>query len=57
MQPGDVQSTYANVESLFNYINFKPQTNLEEGIQAFVDKYLELSPLTPKGGIGNKSED
>jgi len=42
MQPGDVQSTYANVESLFNYINFKPQTKLEDGIKAFVDKYLEL---------------
>jgi len=42
MQPGDVQSTYANVESLFNYINFKPETNLEDGIKAFVDKYLEL---------------
>ena len=44
MQPGDVQSTYANVESLFNYINFKPETNLEEGINAFVKKYLELHP-------------
>ncbi len=42
MQPGDVQSTYANVESLFNYINFKPETNLEDGIKAFVKKYLEL---------------
>jgi UDP-glucuronate 4-epimerase len=44
MQPGDVQSTYANVESLFNYINFKPETNLEDGIKAFVKKYLELHP-------------
>jgi len=44
MQPGDVQSTYANVESLFNYINFKPETNLEEGINDFVKKYLELHP-------------
>ncbi len=42
MQPGDVQSTYANVESLFKYINFKPETSLEDGIKAFVDKYLEL---------------
>ncbi|NOR28991.1 MAG: NAD-dependent epimerase/dehydratase family protein [Lutibacter sp.] len=42
MQPGDVQSTYANVEKLYNYINFKPQTKLEDGIKAFVDKYLEL---------------
>ncbi|WP_111708412.1 NAD-dependent epimerase/dehydratase family protein [Lutibacter citreus] len=42
MQPGDVKSTYANVESLFKYINFKPQTKLEDGVKAFVDKYLEL---------------
>jgi UDP-glucuronate 4-epimerase len=42
MQPGDVQSTYANVESLFNYIDFKPETNIEAGIKIFVDKYLEL---------------
>ncbi len=42
MQPGDVKRTYANVESLFEYINFKPQTKLEEGVKAFVEKYLEL---------------
>jgi UDP-glucuronate 4-epimerase len=45
MQPGDVQSTYANVESLFNYIGFKPKTTIEEGIKAFVDKYLEFNNL------------
>ena len=44
MQPGDVKSTYANVESLFNYINFKPQTSINEGIKAFIDNYLELHP-------------
>ncbi len=43
MQPGDVSATYANVESLFEYINFKPATTIEEGIRAFVDKYLELN--------------
>ena len=43
MQPGDVQSTYANVESLFNYINFKPQTKLEDGVKNFVEKFLELN--------------
>jgi UDP-glucuronate 4-epimerase len=42
MQPGDVESTYANVQSLFDYINFKPATDIETGIKAFVDKYLEL---------------
>ncbi|WP_317126547.1 NAD-dependent epimerase [Aureibaculum marinum] len=43
IQPGDVPSTYADVESLFEYINFKPSTPIEEGIQAFVDKYLEMN--------------
>ncbi len=42
LQPGDVPRTYANVESLFEYIDFKPSTKVEDGIQAFVDKYLEL---------------
>ena len=45
MQPGDVQSTYANVESLFNYLNFKPETKLEDGVKAFVDKYLEYHQI------------
>lgn len=43
MQPGDVQATYADVQSLFDYINFKPSTSIEDGIQAFVDKYLEIN--------------
>ncbi len=43
MQPGDVSATYANVESLFEYIDFKPSTTIKEGIKIFVDKYLELN--------------
>lgn len=43
MQPGDVKSTYANVESLFNYINFKPSTDLEKGVKLFVNNYLKLN--------------
>ena len=42
LQPGDVESTYANVKSLFEYIDFKPSTEVETGVKAFVDKYLEL---------------
>ncbi len=48
MQPGDVQSTYANVQNLFDYINFKPSTTIEEGIKIFVDKYLELREKSGK---------
>jgi UDP-glucuronate 4-epimerase len=43
IQPGDVPSTYADVQSLFDYIQFKPSTTIETGIKAFVDKYLELN--------------
>lgn len=43
MQPGDVAATYADVQSLYDYINFKPSTPIEFGIKAFVDKYLELN--------------
>ena len=41
MQPGDVESTYADVEDLFEYINFKPNTPLEEGVEKFVERYLK----------------
>lgn len=41
IQLGDVPSTYANVESLFDYINFKPATPIEVGVKAFVEQYLK----------------
>jgi hypothetical protein len=28
---------------LFDYINFKPSTTIQEGIKAFVDRYLKLN--------------
>ncbi len=43
IQAGDVPRTYADVQSLFDYINFKPSTNIKDGVKAFVDKYLELN--------------
>ncbi|HFX18011.1 MAG TPA: NAD-dependent epimerase/dehydratase family protein [Flavobacteriales bacterium] len=39
MQAGDVQITYADVSDLFAYINYKPQTQLIDGVKAFVDAY------------------
>ena len=39
MQPGDVVATYADVESLFNYIDYKPETTVAEGIEKFVEWY------------------
>lgn len=41
LQPGDVPETYANVEDLFNNIKFKPQTNIQDGVNNFVDWYLD----------------
>ena len=41
LQPGDVVSTYADVDDLMRDAGFKPQTPLETGIKRFVDWYLE----------------
>ncbi|PIE49101.1 MAG: hypothetical protein CSA39_04335 [Flavobacteriales bacterium] len=43
IQPGDVPATYADVQSLFDYIDFKPATPIKEGVKAFVEKYLEMN--------------
>lgn len=40
MQPGDVPKTWANVDDLFDYIDFKPQVGIEKGISNFADWYL-----------------
>jgi UDP-glucuronate 4-epimerase len=39
MQPGDVEATYADVESLVNDVGYRPQTSLDDGIAAFVSWY------------------
>lgn len=39
MQAGDVPATFADIESLQNMIDFKPATNIEFGVQKFVDWY------------------
>jgi UDP-glucuronate 4-epimerase len=41
MQPGDVVSTYADVDSLANAVGFRPRTNIEQGIAKFVDWYRQ----------------
>jgi UDP-glucuronate 4-epimerase len=40
MQPGDVPSTYADVDDLTQDVGFKPTTDIQTGIQKFVDWYL-----------------
>ena len=41
MQDGDVKKTYANVDGLIEDFNYKPSTNIEEGIKNFVDWFKE----------------
>ncbi len=42
IQAGDVPKTYADVQSLFDYINFKPSTDIKDGVHAFVKTYLDI---------------
>ena len=42
MQPGDVRATYANTNKLEKFINFRPNTSIEEGIRKFVEWYKEF---------------
>lgn len=41
MQPGDVYKTFADVSHLSNEVGYKPNTNLRDGIGAFVKWYLD----------------
>lgn len=40
MQPGDVETTFADVSGLIKDFNYRPNTSLEEGITEFVKWYL-----------------
>lgn len=41
LQPGDVPETYANVDDLFRDIDFKPETTIQDGVNNFIDWYLD----------------
>jgi len=41
MQPGDVPATYADVSDLIQDTGFKPSTPINQGIQNFVDWYMD----------------
>ncbi|MDZ7771630.1 MAG: NAD-dependent epimerase [Balneolaceae bacterium] len=47
MQPGDVARTWADVESLIDYIGYRPEINIEEGIRKFVEWYLSYYRVQP----------
>lgn len=39
LQPGDVPVTHADTSALEDYVQFRPQTSVEEGVEVFVDWY------------------
>jgi len=41
IQPGDVEGTEANIDSLYSWIGFKPKTSLKDGIEKFVNWYKD----------------
>ena len=41
LQPGDVEATFAETSSLEEFINFKPNTSIDEGIRNFVNWYVD----------------
>ena len=41
MQPGDVAATNADVSRLQEWVDFRPQTRVEDGIARFVEWYRE----------------
>ncbi len=41
IQPGDVPATHADTSKLERYVQFKPETTVEDGIQHFVKWYLK----------------
>jgi UDP-glucuronate 4-epimerase len=48
IQPGDVPSTYADVSDLERDLGYKPQTGIEEGINNFVDWYVDFFNIKPE---------
>lgn len=39
IQPGDVPATHADTTALEEYVDFKPETSVEEGVRKFVEWY------------------
>lgn len=48
MQPGDVEKTYADISDLKRDIGFQPSITIEEGINRFIEWYLEYYEIDLK---------
>jgi len=49
IQPGDVPATFADVKDLVEDLGYKPETPIQEGVNKFVDWYLEFFGYDSKG--------
>ena len=45
MQPGDVLATNALCEQLYNYIGFKPETTVEDGVREMVEWFTRFEKI------------
>ena len=45
IQPGDVPATYADVSDLVEDLGYKPATSVQEGVNKFVDWYIDFFKL------------
>ncbi len=45
LQPGDLPDTYADVKELVDEFGYKPSVSVKDGIQRFVDWYLNSTIL------------
>ena len=41
LQAGDVPATYADIDALSDYIDYRPATTIEHGIARFIDWYRD----------------
>ena len=45
IQPGDVPATHADTNALQDYIDFRPETSVEEGVNKFIEWYKQYYNL------------
>jgi len=51
LQPGDVNSTYANVDDFINEFAYEPNTKIDVGITNFVEWYMEFYKVVDTRGV------
>ena len=42
LQPGDIEDTFSNTQKIKKNYNYKPKTNIEDGVKLFVKWYKEF---------------